>query len=766
VIIHLKSGDRWAAIDELIDHLAISGAIQPEHRDAISAAVKKREASMTTGIGFGIAIPHASTGHVSDVVAILGSTEHGIDFEALDQKPVHRILLFLIPSGQFQRHLNTLATIAKALHRSDFRSALESATDAADALELLRNPDSARTPSAPPALPHKRIEFQLQRAVRAVLPDADVSAVLVRPCPDPKFGDYQSNALMQIAKQRKLNPRQLATDVVAQLEVAEWCEKVEIAGAGFLNFRLKPATLSATLSGALRGEHLFFDRTAQPKTVVLDFSSPNVAKPMHVGHIRSTILGDSLGRTLRLLGHKVVTDNHIGDWGTQFGMLLVAWKTMLDRAALEREPLAEMDRIYKAINAKCDPEKPGYDAATHETARRELVKLQQGDPENLAIWQEMIRMSQKQFDEIYGRLGVRFDEALGESFYNPRLQATVDDLMAKGIARESEGAKAVFSDGSLPPKEDPYLVQRDGEWQPNPQLIQKRDGGFNYATTDLATIAYRLERWQPDEIIYVTGGPQQLHFNQVFTTFRRWLRASEGRVPRVPNSKDQGLAALVPPNKEVKLAHVWFGSVLGEDGRPLKTRSGENIKLAELLNEAEERAFAVVTEKNPELSDGQRREVARVVGIGAVKYADLLPNRQSDYLFSWDKMLALSGNTAPYLQYAYARLRSIFRKAEATSNIDQGRSNLELAAPEEIALAKHLLNFGLTLQAVADEYRPNFLCNYLFELAGHFTRFYENCPVLKSEGATRASRLALCELTGKVLKQGLNVLGIETLEQM
>jgi arginyl-tRNA synthetase len=594
-------------------------------------------------------------------------------------------------------------------------------------------------------LPHKQIEFRLQEAVRAVLPDADVTHVLVRPC-DPKFGDYQTNALMSLAKGRKLNPRQLATDVLAKLDVADCCERVEIAGAGFLNFRLKPETLVAALQTAARGEHLFYSPTPQPRSIVVDFSSPNVAKPMHVGHIRSTILGDSLARLLRLLGHRVVTDNHIGDWGTQFGMLLVGWKTLLDKTALERDAIAELERIYKAINSQCDDTKPTYNAATHDAARAELVKLQSGDAENLTIWREMIRLSQIQFDDIYGRLGVKFDQALGESFYNSRLQAVVDDLVQKGIARESDGAQCVFSEGKLPPKEDPFKISRDGEWQDNPQLIQKRDGGFNYATTDLATIAYRLETWQPTEIVYVTDGRQQLHFQQVFQTFRRWH-------PELTQT--------------VKLAHVWFGSILGDDGKPLKTRSGENVKLSELLNEAEERAFKVVSEKNPELSESQRREIARIVGLGAVKYADLSPNRQSDYIFSWDKMLAFSGNTAPYLQYAYARIQSIFRKAGETSNIQHPTSNIQLAAPPEFTLAKHLLNFGIVLEAAADEYRPNFICNYLFELAGHFTSFYENCPVLKADSAEiRASRLVLCDLTARVLKQGLELLGIEVVEQM
>ena len=591
-------------------------------------------------------------------------------------------------------------------------------------------------------LPHKSIEARLQTAVTAVLPGADVSSVLVRPCPDPKFGDYQSNALMSLAKERKMNPRQLATDVLAKLDVTEWCEKPEIAGAGFLNFRLKPAVLTGALQSAARGEHLFFEKSAAPRTAVVDFGSPNVAKPMHVGHIRSTFLGDALARTLRLLGHRVVTDNHIGDWGTQFGKLIVGWKTNLDRAALTADPIAEMERLYKAVNAASEA-----DPAVQERARQELVKLQAGDAENLAIWREMLQLSQVQFDTIYRRLGVTFDHVYGESFYNPWLGEVVADLLARGIARESEGAVAVFSDGSLPPKEDPFLVNRDSEWLPEPALVRKSDGGYNYTTTDLATIDYRIKTWSPHEIIYVVDDRQSPHFKKLFLVFTRW-------------KKDEAA--------KVKLVHVGFGKILGDDGKPFKTRSGDTVKLGDLLDEAEERAFKIVSDKNTELAEAQRKEIARVVGIGAIKYADLLPNRQTDYVFSWDKMLALTGNTAPYLQYAYARLASIRRKADAegASTSNQRPSSIVLAAPEEQALARHLLNFGLTLEAVAVDYRPNFLCNYLYDLAGHFARFYENCPVLKAEPSERASRLALCDLTAKVLKQGLEVLGIETLEQM
>ncbi len=570
----------------------------------------------------------------------------------------------------------------------------------------------------------------------------------VKPCPNPKFGDYQCSAIIALAKQQKRNPRELAQQVQSEYAKIVMAEPVlfedgillEIDGPGFFNFRLNNLAFEDQLRRAARGEHLFFRKATAPRTIVIDFSSPNVAKPMHVGHIRSTGIGDSLQRVLRLLGHRVVTDNHIGDWGTQFGKLLVGWKELLDRAALERDPIGEMERLYKLVNAQCDA-----DPARLEHAKQELVKLQAGDADNLAIWKEMIRLSQVQFDTIYGRLGVKFDHTLGESFYNPWLGNVVADLLNHAIARESEGAVGVFSDGLMPPKEDPFLVNRDGEWVADPALVRKSDGGFNYMTTDLATIEHRLKTWSPDEIIYVVDDRQAPHFRKLFLTFARW----------------QAEAA-----KRVTLRHVGFGKILGDDGKPFKTRSGDTVKLGDLLDEAVERALKVVTEKNPDMTDAQQREIARVIGIGGVKYADLLPNRQSDYVFNWDKMLALTGNTAPYLQYAYARIRSIFRKAQDAGDWQSAISSIQLNAPEEQGLARLLLNFGLALEAVGEECRPNFLCNYLYELSGHFARFYEACPVLKAEGAERVTRLVLCELTGRVLKQGLEALGIEVLEQM
>ena len=585
---------------------------------------------------------------------------------------------------------------------------------------------------------HLQIEERLLTAIAAVLPDAPASAASLRPCADPKFGDYQNTALMSAAKERKINPRHLAADVAARLDLAEWCEAPEVAGAGFLNFRLKPEAVAAALKLPLDGPPLFVSPATKPRTIVIDFSSPNVAKPMHVGHIRSTALGDSLARVMRLLGHRVITDNHIGDWGTQFGLLTIGWKRHLDAEALERDALGEMERLYKQVNAASEA-----DPSIREAARQELVKLQDGDPENLGIWKRMIALSQGQFDTVYGRLGVRFDHTLGESFYNPQLKSVVQELKDKGIAQDSQGAVCVFSDGTMLQKEDPFLVQKEGEWVANPVLIQKADGAANYATTDLATLAYRWDTWHPDEIVYVTDGRQQLHFRQIFATWRRWY----------PERVDA-----------VKLAHVWFGSILGEDNKPFKTRSGETVRLTGLLDEAEQRAFESVTLKNPALAESERRHIARMVGIGSVKYADLSPNRQSDYVFSWDKMLSLQGNTAPYLQYAHARVRSIFRKAGQQSSA--APVDLHLGHPDELSLAKHLLKFGITLEAVCAEYRPNYLCLYLYELAGHMARFWESCPVLKAEGIEKVSRLWLCELSGRVLKQGLDLLGIEAPEQM
>jgi arginyl-tRNA synthetase len=546
---------------------------------------------------------------------------------------------------------------------------------------------------------------------------------LVHPTGNPQFGDYQANGVMAVAKAHKMNPRELAQKVTAQFDPAEIPATWEIAGPGFINFRLDPAWLGRTVLATALDKRLGMEPAARPETIVVDFSAPNIAKPMHVGHIRSTILGDALARVLLSLGHRVITDNHLGDWGTQFGMLIVGYRTLLDRTAYERDPLAEMERIYKAVQAqiKTDP-------AAAAQAREELAKLQKGDPDNLALWQEFMAVSRHAFEHIYARLNVQFDHWRGESFYNPMLPGVVQELQDKGLARPSEGAVCIFYD------DDPELAG-------TPFLIQKQDGASLYATTDLATVKYRAETFHPDRIIYVTDSRQQLHFKQLFAAARRW-------------------------GYTMALEHVWFGTILGEDGKPIKTRAGEPIKLEALLDEAEERARTIVRDKNPSLSEEEQDHIARVVGIGAVKYADLMQNRTADYRFSWDKMLALDGNTAPYLQYVYARIRSIFRRGELEDWRPQPGMKVRLLAPEEQDLAKQMIRWGDTLLEVERTYKPNILAAFLYDLATKFNLFYQAHVVLKAPADARPTRLLLCDLTARYLRKGLELLGIETLEAM
>ena len=546
---------------------------------------------------------------------------------------------------------------------------------------------------------------------------------LVQPTANPQFGDYQANGVMAAAKAQKMNPRELAQKVIAQLNPTEVPASCEIAGPGFINFRLDASWLGRTVLAAALDERLGVERVIRPETIVIDFSAPNTAKPMHVGHIRTTIIGDALTRTLRFLGHHVITDNHVGDWGTQFGMLIVGYRTLLDRSAYERDPIAELERVYKTIQsqAKADPN-------VGQQAREELAKLQKGDAENLSLWKEFTDVSRTVFERVYSRLHIQFDHWLGESFYNPMLPGVVQDLQDKGLAQPSEGAMCIFF------ADDPDL-------NGTPFLIQKQDGAFLYATTDLATIKYRAETFHPDRIIYVVDSRQQLHFRQLFAAARRW---------------GYGMA----------LEHVGFGTILGEDGKPIKTREGEPVKLEALLDEAEERARAVVRDKNPSLSEEEQAHIARVVGIGAVKYADLMQNRTADYRFSWDKMLALDGNTAPYLQYVYARIRSIFRKGELEHWRPESGMQVRLEAPEELDLAKQMIRFGDTLLEVERTYKPNMLAGFLYDLATKFNLFYQAHPVLKADNDVRPTRLLLCDLTVRYIKKGLELLGIETLEAM
>jgi arginyl-tRNA synthetase len=564
------------------------------------------------------------------------------------------------------------------------------------------------------------LQSRVAEALRAA--GIDESLATVTPAADTRFGDYQTNAAMVAAKGLKKNPREVASLILPHLKVDDLCEAPSVAGAGFINFKVLDAALSDAVNTVSGDGHLGVIQVAKPKTIIVDFSSPNVAKPMHVGHIRSTILGDSLTRIARHLGHHVITDNHIGDWGTQFGKVIYGWKHLLNKEALEKAPIEELVRLYREVNALEES-----DPALKETVRGELVKLQQGDEENLEIWKQAVALSWREFERLYELLEITFDERLGESYYNDALGPLVDRLLAQGIARDSEGAVCIFF------PEIPALEEK-------PCLIRKSDGGFLYATTDLATLEYREQRWHPDTVWYVTGAPQQLHFEQVFASARKL-----------------GIT--------IDLRHIAFGSILGEDRKMMKTRSGENVELGGLLSEAIERALAVVSEKNPDISSKEQEDVARVIGLGAVKYADLMQHRLTDYLFSWEKMLSFQGNTAPYLQNAYVRIRSIFRKA-AAEGISTEAAPIMIADPAERALALQILKFGEVLHAVLEDQRPNLLCLYLYELADSFHRFYEACPILKSEGEMRSSRLALADVTAKVLKTGLLLLGIGVPERM
>jgi arginyl-tRNA synthetase len=576
----------------------------------------------------------------------------------------------------------------------------------------------------------------LAKKVSTALAAAGLSdAGELTPATDPRFGDYQTNAALVLGKQRGENPRELAEKIVGHLNVGDLCEQPAVAGPGFINLTLRPGAIAEKTAGILDDERLGVAETESPRRIVIDFGSPNVAKPMHVGHIRSTVLGDALARIATFLGHEVIRDNHIGDWGTQFGMVIYGWKNLLDQRALQQNPLAEIVRIYKETNALTTS-----DPQVREACRQELVKLQGGDKENIDIWNECVAFSMQDFEHVYELLDIHYDIQCGESFYNDRLPSVVERLLKSGIAEMSEGAVVVFF------RDIPELADK-------PCIIRKRDGGFNYATTDIATVDYRLDDLKADSVWYVVGAPQTLHFKQIFEIARR-----------------QGYQA--------DLRHITFGSILGEDRKLMKTRSGENVPLRELLEEACRRARKIIEEKNPDLSEAEKIDVAQKIGIGAVKYADLSQYRMTDYVFLWDKMLSLQGNTAPYLQNAYVRIRSIFRKAgesPVATSLGGVREETErrpvatsliLTNPAEINLAKRLCQFAEVVPQVLNDFRPNILANYLFEVANSFHTFYEACPVLKSEQPARSSRLALCDLTGRVLHRGLDLLGIKVPEKM
>jgi len=653
----------------------------------------------------------------------------------------------------------------------------------------------------------QQLRQRFERVLAERVAEAGNWASMLRPVGDPRFGDYQANFAMPLAKQLGVNPQEFAREVVAKVELSDLCDPPEVAGPGFINLRLRTDWLADRLAGHVADDRCGVEPVAQPLRCIVDFSSPNVAKPMHVGHLRSSVIGDALYRILKFLGHSVLSDNHLGDWGTQFGMILYGYKNFLDRAAYQREPVSELARLYRLVSqlegyhaavadlprlraklAEADanlralqesPEpadKKGLEARKKglkqrtaeqaglreeigsaerkiaaveqtgslrelagqhpkiaEQARLETSRLHGGDPTNTALWEEFMPACRAALDRMYERLGIHFDMTLGESHYQPALAGVVASLRSKGLAVDSDGAVCVFVEGV----EAPFIVQ-------------KRDGAFTYATSDLATIADRVERLRADVVLYVVDSRQADHFKLLFATARKW-----------------GYTA-------VDMRHISFGTILGDDRRPFKTRSGDTVGLESLIDESVTRARQIVDTNDgqkptgAELDETTRAQVAEVVGIGGIKYADLSQNRETDYVFNWDKMLALTGDTATYMQYAYARVCGIFRKGQVDRAELRGMGGrLLLEHPAERGLAMQLARFHEVLDAVVTDYRPNLLTDYLYALANLFSTFFEQCPVLKAETPElRRSRLLLADLTARTIHQGLQLLGIETVEKM
>ncbi len=575
----------------------------------------------------------------------------------------------------------------------------------------------------------------LESALKSAAVQAGLEAAAFAPdvrTADPRHGDYQANGVLGYAKAHKLNPRAVATQLVAALptDVTDGYT-VAIAGPGFINFTLKPATLLAWMRAQDSQEHLRKNAASAKhgQTWVVDYSAPNTAKQMHVGHLRSAVIGEAICRILEFSGAKVIRDNHIGDWGTQFGKLIWAYKLHRNEAALAADPIEEFERLYQVGNAAAEA-----DPAVLEQARQELVKLQSGDATNLAIWRQINAASLQAFQGIYDLLGIRFDVTLGESFYNDKVDQVYRELTDAKLAEESQGALVVFH-----PEHPRFKTQ--------PFIMRKADGASNYASTDLATALYRALHFRADGIVIVTDFRQADHFEQLFLTVRKWFAARKHRLP--------------------ELHHVTFGAVTGEDGKALRTRDGGTIKLKELLAEAEARAYALVSERSSELSEEERRAIAAVVGVASVQYADLSQNRSSDYVFAWDKMISLEGNTAAYLLYAVARIHSIFRKLGLTAGDLAGESaGTPPETPAELALARKLVKFADAIRLVTDSLRPHFLCLYLYELAGEFSAFYAADKVAVDDPAVRARRLLLCARTLLVMETGLGLLGLRTLTRM
>ncbi len=631
--------------------------------------------------------------------------------------------------------------------------------------------------------------------------EAQVSSLLamIKPTQDDGFGDYQVNCAMALGKQLGKAPRDIAAELLQTVPLDDICEKAELAGPGFINLTFKDSWVIEQLLQAKSDDNLGVEQVDSPRTVVIDLSSPNVAKPMHVGHIRSTVIGDALANIHRFIGHKVITDNHLGDWGTQFGMIIYGYKHFVDQAAYQKNPVLELSRLYKYVRVlmdyhaavqklpeaqelkqkqlealeriqsadhgdnkgklkqqkkdiqrlkekltvqdeliasytsaleDCDPqvaEVAKQHAQVGQQVLAETARLHEGDTENRALWDEFLPYCLEDIQRIYDRLNIKFDHILGESYYQDQLQGVVAELTANGLATESDGAMCVFMDGFEAP-----------------MIIRKKDGAFLYPTTDLATIKHRVHEWQADSMLYVVDHRQHDHFDKLFAAAKLW------------------------GYNDVEMTHVSFGTVMGDDGKPFKTRAGDTVGLEGLLDEAESRALAVAREQNPNLEDSRQQEIGRVVGLGALKYADLSQNRTSDYKFSYDKMLALRGNTATYLQYANARVHGILRKLDTdTEKLKAAADELVFTESVERQLAMQLLRFDEVIYDVLIEYKPNLLCNYLFDLAQLFARFFDQCSVRDSKTtAIQRSRLQLCGMTSRTLTCGLGLLGIESLERI
>lgn len=660
------------------------------------------------------------------------------------------------------------------------------------------------------------LKERFRQALEGLVPRPEHYLDQIRPTQNPAFGDFQANMAMPLSKILSLSPREVAQQIIERLRFADFLEEPEIAGPGFINLRLKNVWLATKASQAVCQPRLGVPVTNRPETIVVDYSSPNVAKPMHVGHIRSTVIGNAIGRVLRFLGHRVIADNHLGDWGTQFGMIIYGFRNFCDENIYEENPICELGRLYRlvrqlmdyhvAVSALNEWEKLALESQGKLEAQRacltalkesgakkeerkkaeslcsrlkdeadrarerfesgrkkieavqsdpvlkeladkhadinaavlhETALLHQGDRANLELWKRFLPECIKDINAIYEEFGVTFDTTLGESFYQPFLGKLVDKLVTDGVARESDGAICIFVDG-----------------QTVPMIIRKKDGAFLYATTDLATIAWREEQYHPDRVLYVVDTRQSLHFQQLFAV-----------------AKQLGYG-------HTDFAHVNFGTILGDDGRPFKTRSGDTVGLGSLLDEAKSRAYDIVCagddadREGPRFSEHERRDIASVVGIGALVYSDLSQNRESDYVFSYDRMLAMNGNTAAYMQYACARVRSIFSRggidvSQLEKKAASGKAAIVPTEPQERALVLELLKFADALSAVAKDYRPNQLTSYLYELANCYSAFFEKCPVLRAnDDAVRTSRLLLCDLTVKTIEKGLELLGIKTVERM